>query len=293
MAGRHLKALILSCGLLTAASALGQEEPGCFDCHKADSDSPVHAVFRTVHGDLEGGGAHTCTACHGASTEHNRRGRRAEPDVSFGPRWLSDVETRNTACLNCHEAGDQLLWAGSEHQLENIACNDCHQSHRQRDLAGAGEASQSLCLSCHTQVRAQLQLPSRHPIEEGKTACTDCHNPHGGLGDGALHQVSLNDNCFSCHQEKRGPFLWEHPPAAEDCALCHRPHGSVHDRLLTARGPALCQQCHAAAFHPSVAYGSEGLPGGSANQNLLGKNCLNCHGQVHGSNHPSGARLTR
>jgi hypothetical protein len=67
----------------------------------------------------------------------------------------------------------------------------------------------------------------------------------------------------------------------------------VHERLLTARGPASCQQCHAAAFHPSVPYGSEGLPSGNANQNLLGKNCLNCHSQVHGSNHPSGARLTR
>ncbi|MEP1595023.1 MAG: cytochrome c3 family protein, partial [Halieaceae bacterium] len=108
-----------------------------------------------------------------------------------------------------------------------------------------------------------------------------------------LHQVSVNDNCFSCHQEKRGPFLWEHPPAAEDCSLCHRPHGSVHPRLLTARGPAQCQQCHAAAFHPSLPYGTEGLPGGSANQNVLGKNCMNCHSQVHGSNHPSGARLTR
>ncbi len=138
-----------------------------------------------------------------------------------------------------------------------------------------------------------MRLPSRHPIAEGKTECVDCHNPHGGLGDGDLHQVSVNDNCFSCHQEKRGPFLWEHPPASEDCSLCHAPHGSVNSHLLTARGPALCQQCHAAAFHPSVAYGSEGLPGGNANQNLLGKNCLNCHGQVHGSNHPSGARLTR
>jgi hypothetical protein len=37
----------------------------------------------------------------------------------------------------------------------------------------------------------------------------------------------------------------------------------------------------------------ERVAGGSGNQNVLGKNCLNCHGQVHGSNHPSGARLTR
>jgi DmsE family decaheme c-type cytochrome len=203
------------------------------------------------------------------------------------------VETRNDSCQACHENGAQLLWDGSAHQQENLACNDCHRAHQPQDLALDEAQSQQMCLDCHAQVRAELHLPSRHPIVEGKTACVDCHNPHGGLGDAALHQPTLNDNCFSCHQDKRGPFLWEHPPAAEDCALCHRPHGSVNERLLTARGPALCQQCHAAAFHPSVPYGSEGLPGGNANQNVLGKNCLNCHSQVHGSNHPSGARLTR
>ena len=55
----------------------------------------------------------------------------------------------------------------------------------------------------------------------------------------------------------------------------------------------MCQQCHAVAFHPSLPYGAEGLPGNAPNQNILGKNCLNCHNQVHGSNHPSGARLAR
>jgi DmsE family decaheme c-type cytochrome len=288
-----LKALVFCCSLSAGSVALAQEAPGCLDCHQADADSPVHAIFNTVHGSLQGGGAAACTACHGPSEAHDRRGRKAHPDVSFGPRWPSPVATRNASCLGCHGGGDQMLWAGSAHQQENMACNDCHHLHRQQDPTLDKRESEALCLDCHTQVRAELQLPSRHPILEGKTACTDCHNPHGGLGDGALRQVSVNDNCFSCHQDKRGPFLWEHPPAAEDCSLCHRPHGSVNERLLTARGPALCQQCHAAAFHPSVAYGSEGLPGGTANRYLLGKNCLNCHSQVHGSNHPSGARLTR
>jgi len=26
---------------------------------------------------------------------------------------------------------------------------------------------------------------------------------------------------------------------------------------------------------------------------VLGQNCLNCHSQVHGSNHPSGSKLMR
>jgi DmsE family decaheme c-type cytochrome len=294
MVGKRLNAAVLFCtALLLSVASWGQDDAACFDCHADEDDSPVHTVYKTKHGSLGGGGVAACTACHGPSEAHNRRGRRNPPDISFGPRWPSDVETRNGSCLNCHENNAQLLWMGSAHQEESLSCDACHNSHQKTDLAMAEESAQEQCLTCHTQVRAQVHLPSRHPIAEGKTACVDCHNPHGGLGDTALHQVSLNDNCFSCHQEKRGPFLWEHAPVAEDCALCHRPHGSVNDRLLTARGPALCQQCHAAAFHPSVPYGSEGLPGGTANRNLLGKNCLNCHSQIHGSNHPSGARLTR
>ena len=293
MAGGRLAAFIIYCCVLSGSGAWAQDAPGCLDCHTAAAESEVHAVFKTAHGSPNGGGAGACTTCHGLSEAHDRRGKRAPVDVSFGPLWTSDVDVRNAVCQGCHDNGEQLLWMGSAHQQDNLACSDCHQSHQQQDIAIHSTESQSLCLSCHTQVRAELNLPSHHPITEGKTDCVDCHNPHGGLGDAALHQVSLNDNCFSCHQEKRGPFLWEHPPAAEDCSLCHRPHGSVNESLLTARGPAQCQQCHAAAFHPSVPYGGNDLAGGSANQNILGKNCLNCHSQVHGSNHPSGARLTR
>ena len=290
--GLRLAALLFTVCLALAGGVRAADEPGCLDCPD-DPQSPEHAIYTTLHGSLNGGGALACTACHGASEAHDRRGRRVPPDISFGPRWPSPVEDRNGSCLSCHESGAQLLWAGSAHQQENLGCDGCHDSHRQADLALDHGAAEAQCLDCHTEVRAQLNLPSRHPIKEGKTACRDCHNPHGGLGDSALHEVTLNDTCFDCHQEMRGPFLWEHQPVAEDCSLCHRPHGSVHDRLLTTRGPALCQQCHAAAFHPSVPYGSEGLPGAGANANVLGKNCLNCHSKVHGSNHPSGARLTR
>jgi DmsE family decaheme c-type cytochrome len=294
MVGKRLRTTFVLCCTLLAGGLYAQDEPGCFDCHEDDADSSVHTVFNSVHGALNGGGSAACTACHGPSEVHDRRGRRAAPDVSFGPGQPSAVEIRNASCQGCHENGKQLLWTGSEHQQENLACDDCHTSHTPIDLAVNDRKSGQLCLDCHARVRSEIRLPSRHPIAEGKTACSDCHNPHGGTGEADLHQVSVNDNCFSCHQEKRGPHLWEHAPVAEDCGECHRPHGSVNPRLLTARGPALCQQCHATAFHPSVPYGSEGLVGGGMpNQNLLGKNCLNCHSQIHGSNHPSGARLTR
>jgi DmsE family decaheme c-type cytochrome len=103
----------------------------------------------------------------------------------------------------------------------------------------------------------------------------------------------VNETCYGCHAEKRGPFLWEHAPAREDCAICHEPHGSNHPSLLRSRGPYLCQQCHQAAYHPSTAYTASGLPGPAPVDQMLVRNCLNCHTEVHGSNHPSGPRFTR
>ena len=280
--------------LFTAPASLAQTEAAsCLDCHTASSDTAVHAVFQTPHGSIAGGGEGSCIACHGNSEAHLKNPTELAPGVSFGPHWPTDSEKRSSSCLNCHENGQQMLWAGSEHQQQNLSCDSCHNIHQQQNPVAHRESSVKLCLDCHPRTRAEVNLPSHHPILEGKTACTDCHNPHGSMADAALRQLSINDNCYSCHQEKRGPFLWEHPPAAEDCSLCHRPHGSVNPRLLSARGPAMCQQCHAVAFHPSLPYGGEGRASGAPNQNLLGKNCLNCHNQVHGSNHPSGARLAR
>ena len=297
MATLRLNVVLFCLGALLAGTGLWAnaqtQEAQCVDCHVKSIDPAIKRLTHTLHGNLPDADDSGCIGCHGASAEHKTAPVQAAPDVSFGPNWQSEPAARNAACQGCHEERAQLLWTGGAHQRENLACNDCHSAHQASDLALDRRQPEQLCLSCHPRVRSEINLPSRHPIAEGKTACSDCHNPHGGLGEADLHQLTVNDNCLSCHQEKRGPYLWEHPPASEDCSLCHRPHGSVNDRLLTARGPALCQQCHAAAFHPSQPYGAEGLPSGSANRNLLGKTCMNCHSQVHGSNHPSGGRLTR
>ncbi len=294
--GRPLKALRtlpMVALLWLGATVAWAQEKGCIECHTERDNTPMHAVFNTPHAELGDGKDGTCQICHGVSQEHARNPDSIPPELSFGPRWPDATDERNGTCIDCHESRGRMLWAGSGHQREGLGCNDCHVSHHQADPALSRDQALELCGSCHQRQRAELLLPSRHPILEGKTACGDCHSPHGSLGEAALHQLSVNDNCLSCHQEKRGPFLWEHAPVAEDCSLCHRPHGSVNARLLTARGPALCQQCHAAAFHPSLPYGGEGTVAGLPNRNLVGKNCLNCHSQVHGSNHPSGARLTR
>ena len=62
--------------------------------------------------------------------------------------------------------------------------------------------------------------------------CSDCHNPHGSVTEALLKKDSINDVCYTCHAEKRGPFLFEHAPVRENCDNCHNPHGSVNEFLL-------------------------------------------------------------
>lgn len=292
--------------LLLPAAAGAQEAAGtmpaaesaadaaqCLDCHTASSDMPVYAIFRTPHASL-GTGSAVCVACHGASADHQRAPTDVSPSVSFGPRWQSGPESEAGVCLGCHEQNTASYWVGSVHHDEGLACTDCHEAHTRFDPVRERTSQSQTCFRCHKTVQTSVHLQSRHPILEGRTACIDCHDPHGTATVAELVEPTLNDTCYQCHADKRGPFLFEHPPAAEDCSLCHEPHGSVNPALLTARGPFLCQQCHSAAFHPSQLYDGESLPGsGQPSRYMLGSNCMNCHSAVHGSNHPSGARLTR
>ena len=149
------------------------------------------------------------------------------------------------------------------------------------------------CFECHPKRRADTFKASSHPLRFGNMSCSDCHDPHNGNNDFLLQQASVNETCYTCHAEKRGPYLWEHAPVAEDCILCHQPHGSNHPALLKRRSPLLCQQCHSPAGHPSTAYTSDLAEDSFSNRFMLGRACLNCHSQVHGSNHPSGATLHR
>jgi DmsE family decaheme c-type cytochrome len=143
-----------------------------------------------------------------------------------------------------------------------------------------------MCAKCHPGRKAETLRPSHMPLAEGKMTCSDCHNPHGSNGPSMLSSKSINENCYRCHAEKRGPFLWEHPPVTEDCTNCHAPHGSVNPNLLKVRSERLCQRCHISTRHPSQ-------PEGAKTRFVFGHDCLNCHSQIHGSNHPSGEFFLR
>lgn len=270
----------------------------CTTCHDQDEKS-VLAIGKTRHGATGDARTPACTSCHGESAKHvdHKGGNRPLPDRTFTKGSATPVESRNDACMSCHKGGNRMNWAGSKHQSGDVACTTCHRVHNQHDTVREKATQTEVCYSCHKEQRAQANRPSHHPILEGKVVCSSCHNPHGSSGPKLLHKNTVVETCYTCHAEKRGPFLWEHPPATDDCTNCHTPHGSIHPSLLKTKPPYLCQQCHDFTQHPGTAYSGRGLPttaGGvaPAQQQLL-RSCLNCHTQVHGTNHPSGSRNTR
>jgi len=285
-----------------AASDASFSRKGADTCLACHDDQLSLAIFRTKHAVPSDGrspfghGQLQCESCHGPGGAHSPRLRRGEerpPVISFAPDDETSISAQNSMCLNCHESGVGFGWHSGPHNVDEIACADCHVSHAPRDPVLQTSTQPEVCFGCHQLQRSETLKAFSHPVFEGKMDCNGCHSSHGNTVATTLARQTLNETCYECHAEKRGPFLWEHAPVSEDCGLCHSPHGSNHPGMLTRRAPLLCQGCHSQSGHPSVAYQDDGLVGGTPSRFLLGESCLNCHSQTHGSNHPSGSKLLR
>jgi len=272
----------------------------CRSCHPFESDhwsATIHARVRATRGRKMS--SRGCEACHGPGSEHLKDPSAPEGIIAFTRGSGASIEAMNAMCLDCHAGGKRVHWFGSVHEQQDIACSDCHNP-MAAESPGALLAKRSVsetCFSCHPSQRAQFRRRSRMPLVEGKIACSDCHAPHGSVTEPLLDADSVNTLCHRCHAEKRGPYVWEHAPVSESCLNCHRPHGSNHDDLLVAPMPFLCNQCHGqpgSFSHPNDLLTRGNLLRGSApDERLVARGCVNCHSQIHGSNHPSGARFHR
>jgi DmsE family decaheme c-type cytochrome len=275
----------------------------CTKCHDESETAPVLSLYQTKHGVRGDKRTPTCQSCHGESDKHvkgdpNVKGRAA-PDVVFkkGVYAQSGDKERSGQCLTCHKGDKRNHWEGAQHDVAGVSCNSCHQTHRPQDKVLSKKTQTEVCYTCHKEQRADNHKISRHPVQEGKVACSDCHNPHGSVGPKLVKKNNVNDTCYQCHAEKRGPFLFEHQPVVEDCANCHNPHGSNIGSLLKSRAPFLCQECHdgthASASPVSTAVAGKQVTGTTPSSNYVGRSCMNCHVMVHGSNSPAGGFLQR
>lgn len=265
-----------------APPARAQAGATCADCHAEVAQAAARNVHLQVLPFEVRGQTTGCQGCHGDGSQHMQTG-----DAAHIRAFKSDADDQ--ACLACHQHKNQAEWHASTHATEGVSCRDCHKVH-------AANRPLEACRSCHARELAQFQLPSHHPVREGKLTCASCHDVHSRNEAQLRTRQRVNDLCANCHQGKEGPFVYEHQPVQEDCRLCHVPHGSVANKLLTANEPMLCLQCHEPHFHGGYAANDGDLEIGGIHrespQGTLGLNkafntkCTQCHSQVHGSDLP-------
>jgi len=267
----------------------------CKECHISiykEWNRTIHARWRPG---VEGEGETSridCEQCHGPGNLHVEDNRDLRFIVSFSPDSMNTPEEQNEICIKCHTTGQLSSWKGSTHG-STIRCVDCHTLMRKMSdkylLATARE--DDVCYKCHMNIKGK-SFRSPHIRNDSRIRCSSCHNPHGTENVAMLWRDSINETCFVCHADKRGPYLYEHLPVSENCLLCHNVHGSPNRWLLKEREPFLCLECHTNL--------PAGLPGNmdphdvfNISRYTYNRGCTNCHPMIHGSKHPSGAALQR
>jgi DmsE family decaheme c-type cytochrome len=221
-----------------------------------------------------------CEGCHGPGLAHLTDTSDKSKIFIFKDHSSKEISTR---CLTCHASSMEHLNAiNSVHAKNDVSCVSCHTPHHAKDPEFLLAKTQpELCYSCHLQQKPQFSMPFRHRVNEGLIKCSDCHNPHGTT---TVKQVRISNaedaNCFTCHAEKRGPFVFEHEVVkVEGCQSCHTPHGSPNAHLLKVSNVnLLCLSCHTTSF--------ANAPGAPSfhNQAAQYQACTLCHNQIHGSN---------
>ena len=275
----------------------------CLECHDGMADD----YSRTVHGQLDDyqypGLASGCEACHGPGAAHVAS---EDPADIF----LPDAEMGNDGtdlCLECHTTGRTLNWEMGVHAESDVSCLSCHKMHdNSARPALLADKEEEVCFACHMDTRNKFQLPSHHPVREGFMTCSSCHDTHGNQYKEIADGETSRDACLVCHQQHAGPFVFEHSPVMEDCAICHDVHGTVANNLLRQNEPFICLQCHQPHFH-SILEGFEGDYGtppaveaadpnyggltgtshGDSMKRVMLTKCTQCHQSIHGTDLPS------
>ncbi|MGV1100628.1 DmsE family decaheme c-type cytochrome [Thiovibrio sp. JS02] len=255
-----------------AATATSATDAGgaCVGCHEqatASFNASYHARIWQ--------GANGCQSCHGATDQHTAAPSQ-KTVISFSKDGGRSAEEMSAQCLSCHASTSShlSLWDMGAHSRNDVGCISCHDIHTGRSTVKQPD----ICFTCHRDRRSDANKMSHHPIIEGKVKCSDCHNTHGSLAPGMIAAESINQLCYKCHADKRGPWIWEHPPVEENCAICHTPHGSRHENLMVEKIVNLCQNCHDdRRHHTSV------NDGASTSHYVLKRGCLECHHSIHGS----------
>lgn len=279
-------------------------DESCRACH----EDQFKSVADTKHGKLSQikewkDKPQSCESCHGAGKAHTEEPSKTNI-ISFANKTSKEI---SETCLACHSGKEaHNNFRRGDHYRNDVGCTDCHTAHGTKldvkrkdsitllndetpDNAGPAinamliRSETSLCISCHTETKAQFNKPFRHKVLEGAMKCSDCHNAHGGFETRQTKLgIGADASCIKCHSDKQGPFVFEHGPVKmEGCSSCHTPHGTNNPKMLNRSSVRqLCMECHS-----SFSDADDGAPGTPHNQTQTRYlSCTTCHAKIHGSN---------
>lgn len=198
----------------------------CTACH-------VQTYRDVVHQPVADG---DCTGCHDPHGSDHRFSLLDDPVGGL--------------CGRCHKPEE---FTGKKHVHGPVAagaCILCHEVHSSWHPRLLVKPEQDLCVSCHEDVIADLEL-YRHvhpPVVQGR--CATCHDPHASDHPAQLRR-GAPEICFSCHEHdaiKRKVETSQHQHGAlgteVSCTGCHAGHGSAMPKLLAQPLMSLCLSCH-------------------------------------------------
>ena len=247
--------LAISCGTLSHQAVVLPDVPGAKYVGSADCEQchdEIYRSFKTAdHARLIAKGKNGldagCESCHGPCSLHEDSGGDVKPPYSF---------------------------TAGRPQAQSLSG---------RFPAQSARAIETVCYTCHMDVRGQFNLPNHHPVPEGRMTCIQCHPPHKGIAmaGGSTQLLSQEENCTQCHASQQGVYVFEHEAMHEGCTACHVPHGSVNAKLLTERNSTLCLKCH----FQQIKSGAVLIGGVDHSSRLSQGTCWSagCHEAVHGS----------
>ena len=261
----------------------------CKTCH----EEIFNNLQKTPHSAIETGARRgwekkSCESCHGPGAKH-AESASADDIRNPGKQKPGDVDK---TCLGCHlnqrTPGGRIA---TGHAKDQVGCTTCHSVH------GTGGAKlvehnktviNAKCASCHISEMAAFNRPFTHRLPQGAMSCVDCHNPHASFRADSMKEAFGNEpGCLQCHSDKRGPFVFEHPPSKiEGCAACHEAHGSANPKMLVRHDvKLLCLECHANLPIPvKNAKSLGGVPPALHDlRSTRFQNCTTCHVKIHGS----------
>jgi len=220
-----------------AHGALG----ACVTCHNPHPERPQNTTPQA------------CSSCHGAMAQDHGHGQKdlACTQCHLPHSFVRTVQDE-ALCANCHKSEHTRAHANPGH----TDCSNCHQDLPHHPKAGSNDCARchsaqapattkhSACTSCHephggTQAKAcgQCHQTEHRSAPAGHAICTNCHNPHNA------NPRAPEKACAGCHaaEQQKNP----HNGLATGCLTCHRPHGGPAGKAPAGPAqPPTCSSCH-------------------------------------------------